>query len=59
MLSLIVLSFFSDMEYKKRKIVNIFPKKIYENKLSVVVKSTERLVMDSLKCEKMRITAMI
>ena len=47
-----VLFSFSDMADKKKKIANSFWKTSNENKLSKVVKSIERWVMDTWKREK-------
>ena len=51
-LSLAVISGFSDMTYEKRKILNSFRNTRYGNKLSCIVKSVDRWVMETLKSEK-------
>ena len=47
-----VLSCFSDMADRKRKIANSFQNASHENKFSKVVKSVQIWMMDGVKCEK-------
>ena len=49
---MILLSRFTDTVYKERKKLNLFWNRSYESKLSQVVKSIEKWLIDALPGEK-------